>query len=124
MRTSKVEHGRARLVALLFATLFLVGCASARGGGAVVDGESATLRVENRAYTDMTIYVVIGGADRRRLGVASSVGASSMTIPASIIGAGRELQFLADPVGARGSATTRRIWVYPGEEVTLEIPPG
>ena len=123
MTTPRFEHRSVRVFALLFATLLLADCASARGG-AVVDGESATLRVQNRAYTDMTIYVVLGGADRRRLGVASSVGTSTMNIPASIIGDGRELQFLADPVGARGSATTRRIWVYPGEEVTLEIPPG
>ncbi|MEX2179487.1 MAG: hypothetical protein WD801_12305 [Gemmatimonadaceae bacterium] len=120
--TTVFEHGRARLFAALIAVALLSGCAAMRGASED-SGEPARVRVENRAYTDMTIYALEGGSVRRRLGVASSVSTSTFTIPASLVGLGREVQFLADPIGARGSQATRRIMVYPGDTVVLTIPP-
>ena len=71
----------------------------------------------------MTVYVVEGSA-RRRLGLATGSSTTKMTIPASAVAGGRELQFLADPIGSDRTAISDRIYVRPGETVTLMIPPG
>ncbi|HYC53100.1 MAG TPA: hypothetical protein VEB19_18495 [Gemmatimonadaceae bacterium] len=109
------------------ATVVLLGavsaCATLGRSPEVAEEDRATVSVDNRSYVDMTIYVVEGGASRRRLGTVSAAMRSTFVIPQSIVGNGREVMFLADPIGGARSSVSQRIWVGPGEQVVLMIPP-
>jgi hypothetical protein len=71
----------------------------------------------------MTVYVVESAGARRRLGLATGVSTTVFSIPASVVGNGRELQFIVDPIGSDRTATSNSLFVMPGERVTLVIPP-
>jgi hypothetical protein len=108
------------LLALIVLSAAGCGASRARGGAE----EPATLAVDNRAFTDMTVYLVASGGSRRRLGLATGVSTTVFTIPASIVGRGRELQFYVDPVGSDRTGTSNSLYVTPGQRVVLTIPPG
>ena len=84
--------------------------------------EPTHLRVDNRAYLDMTIYVY-RSSQRVRLGVATGSSTTRMTIPANLIFGSTPLRFQADPIGANRQPISQEITVSAGDEVTLIIPP-
>lgn len=85
--------------------------------------DSTSLTIDNQGYVDMTIYVLEGGASRRRLGIASAAQRTTLPIPRTLIGNGRDLQFLADPIAGRGNVVSRRIYVAPGDRIGLTLLP-
>lgn len=91
-------------------------------GQVALDG-SASVVVDNQGLYDMTIYVLEGGSVRRRLGIAGAARRTQLSIPRALVGNGRELQFLADPIAGRGNSISRRIFVDPGDQVGLTILP-
>ena len=115
-----------RLFAIVALALISAGTAACgrkqveTDAGGAVRADSTSIVVENRALYDMTIYVLEGSA-RRRLGTAGSVSTTRLDIPRTVVGNGRELQFLADPFAGRGNAVSERIYVRPGEQVTMTI---
>lgn len=112
---------RRAALALLLSSLTLA-CASRRtDGGDQQMNVPTTLRVENQAFLDMTIYVVRSG-QRYRLGVANGNSTARFVIPASMVG-GVSLSFLADPIGSSRTPVSQEIVVTPGDEVMLFIPP-
>jgi hypothetical protein len=112
-----------RAVLLLAVALGANAC-TARGDAAEREREgSAPLRVENRSWADMRIYVLTTAGHRTRLGTVNGSTTSTLRIPASIVSGGRELVFQVDPVGSRATATSFSIFVRPGQTVTLTIPP-
>ncbi|HSJ05516.1 MAG TPA: hypothetical protein VK936_02365 [Longimicrobiales bacterium] len=118
MRTTFV-----RPLLLLAMALTATACAT-RGDAAEHEQErSAPLRVENRSWSDMRVYVLTTAGQRTRLGTVNGSSTSTLRIPASIVSGGRELVFEVDPVGSRATATSFSIFVRPGETVTLTIPP-
>ncbi len=78
------------------------------------------MQIQNRGTSDMTIYILEGSA-RIRLGTANGNSTAKLAIPHSIVGGGRELQFLADPIGSRRTTVSERIFVRPGDTVVLTI---
>lgn len=80
----------------------------------------ATVRVENRAFTDMTIYIV-HQTQRIRLGTVSALGTTTFPIPARFV-SGFPVRFLADPLGATRTPVSEEISVHPGDEIVLVIP--
>ena len=102
----------------ILAIALLAACTSSRRAAAPREG--AELVVDNRAFSDMTIYAVDGTA-RRRLGFAPGNTKTTLQIPASL--ANRDLAILADPVGSSRTSISNRIYVRQGERVTLMIPP-
>ena len=80
------------------------------------------LEVDNQSFADMTMYIVNGG-HRVRLGRAAGKTKTQLTIPPTIVGSARELQFLADPLGGDRAAVSNRIWVAAGDRVTMIITP-
>jgi hypothetical protein len=112
---------RRAALALLFASLALA-CGPRRTGGDQQMSAPTTLRVENQAFLDMTIYVLRSG-QRYRLGIAGGNSTARFVIPASMVG-GVSLSFLADPIGSSRTPVSQEIVVTPGDEVTLFIPPG
>lgn len=111
---------RIRFLALAAAALSFA-CASVRNQAP--DPESrTTLKVENDAYLDMTIYVM-RGAERVRLGLATGARISTFVIPADVLRTYTPLKFIADPVGGSRVSISEEITVRPGDEVILRIPP-
>lgn len=83
--------------------------------------EEATVRVENRAWSEMTIYAMAGG-QRVRLGSVAASSTAVLRIPPGVVGMGRSLTFVADPLGSDRTSSSFEIYVRPGEEITLVIP--
>ena len=111
----------ALLPLLLALSLALGACASSAGGPAVYR-EPTFLRVQNQSSSQMNIYVVAGG-QRVRLGSVPGNNTAVLRIPDGVVGIGRELSFLADPIGSSNVASSFSIYVQPGEEVSIAIPP-
>jgi hypothetical protein len=88
------------------------------------DSLRATVRVENNGFPDVVVYVIPEGGVRRRMGTAVGHTTTVLTIPQTVIfSGGSQLQFLVDPIGGSGEALSDKIYVLPGDEVTLTIPP-
>jgi hypothetical protein len=112
----------ARLLAVLFvAALGSAGCVG-KGRNAPTPQESATVLVHNRAFIDVDVYALYGGT-RARLGTVTANGSTTFRLAQAIVGEGRELRFQVDPIGSRRQGTTYTMYVRPGEEITLTIPP-
>jgi hypothetical protein len=110
---------RLMTIAVLAGSLWLTGCVGKRSGAPV---ERTVIEVDNRGFSDMTIYVV-DGASRLRLGTALGLKRTDLTIPPRAVGTARDLQFLADPIGSSRSAVSQRLYVRQGDRVQLIIQP-
>ena len=112
---------------ILLIALLLAACRSAResdDGAPSPTRGPATLQVENRRFSDMTVYV-LEGAQRQRLGVARGLATTSFTIPDRLVRGGQApLRFFCDPIGGEGLPVSEEILVEPGDEVQLIIPSG
>jgi hypothetical protein len=80
------------------------------------------LKVENRAFLDMTIFVY-RNSQRVRLGIANGNSTVKFVIPANLLFGSTPLRFQADPIGRNRQPVTQEISVSPGDEVNLIIPP-
>jgi hypothetical protein len=85
--------------------------------------ESGTLRVDNQAFSDMTIYVIEPSGQRSRIGTATGNSVTTLRIPARLLGGARTLRFQADPIGGTHAPISQEITVMPGEVIELTIPP-
>lgn len=108
-----------RRVFLLGVLAFAAACVSGRGTRPGTE-ERAYVEVQNNDFSDMTIYVV-DGAQRVRLGQATGSRTTRFAIPTALIGFGRDLVFLADPIGSSRASVSERIYVTPGETIQLTI---
>lgn len=81
------------------------------------------LRVQNQAFSDMTIYVY-RSSQRIRLGQATGNSTAVFVIPSNLIFSSTPLRFQADPIGSSRASISEEITVSPGDEVSLLIPPG
>jgi hypothetical protein len=89
------------------------------------DSLRTTVRVENNSFPDVDVYVVPEGGVRRRVGTAVGHTTTVLTLPKTVIfSGGSQLQFLVDPIGGGRESLSDKIYVLPGDEVTLTIPPG
>lgn len=110
-------------VVFLFATHLLAAGCQRRGTNEDAAMTAPTmLRVDNRAFSDMTIYV-LRSSQRIRLGIAAGNSTTRFQIPSYVIFGATPLRFLADPIGAAGTPVSEEITVQPGDEVVLMIPP-
>ena len=110
-----------RLMLLSALAVALGGCGAGRGSGAAEDPVT-TVRVENRGWTDMTIYV-LPSAQRIRLGLATANSTTVLRLPRNLVFGATQLRFLADPIGGSRTPISENITVTPGDEVTLLIAP-
>lgn len=111
------------LRALLLAFLVIAAGACAKKGTQTERQlePRTTLRVDNRSWSQMTIYVIRGG-QRVRLGQVSGSSASTFVIPPNLLFGGTSLRFLADPLGSNVTPVSQEITVFPGDRVELVIP--
>lgn len=95
----------------------------ARSGELAPVNGPATLKVENQGFSDMDIYALSSGGARVRLGTATGNATTRFTIPSYMLGGAQELRFRAEPIGGTRAPVSDRIFVSPGDSVTLIIPP-
>ena len=113
--------------ALLALSLLGAGCAAnqsdpAAAAGAESRDRGATLIVENRASSDMDVYVNRSG-QRSRLGLAPGSRTTRFTLsPALTTGPG-EFRFEAVPITGGRASATEPVTVRAGESITLDVPP-
>lgn len=118
----------ARLLRVAAAALLTLAAAPAchstpeTAGEAPTPEAKTTLRVENRRFNDMTIYV-LRGTQRVRLGTATGNSTTRFTIPPHLIFGATSLQFLADPIGGTDTPVSQAIVVTAGDEIELQITP-
>ena len=121
-----MRHTRLLTVAALVIGAITVACggrAVETSAGEVALADTTTsLVVDNRGFADMTIYV-LEGSSRRRLGTANGNSRTRIPLPRTLVGNGRDLQFLADPLGGTRSSVSQRIFVAPGDKVGMTIMP-
>jgi hypothetical protein len=80
------------------------------------------VKVENRAYLDMNVYVY-RSVQRMRLGTTNGNSTARYVIPASMLFGPTPLRFQADPIGGNRQPVSEEVTVSPGDEVVLVIPP-
>ena len=108
-----------RKALLLAACLAVPACASS--GANASKEEPAIVVVDNRALLDHTIYV-LRGSQRIRLGVATGLRKTTLTIPPGVVLGSTTLRFLADPIGGARNPVSEEINITPGDEIELMIP--
>lgn len=97
-------------------------CACAHNVSKAAEQET-TLRVQNDAFSDMTIYL-IRGLETIRLGIAQGNKTTTLKIPSGVMFGSTSLRFQARPLAGSRQPITEEILVSPGDEVTMIIPPG
>lgn len=118
-----MHHYTRRLLPLLL-LLALAACTGNAKRPAGPEEARTTVRVQNRNWLDMNIYVLRSGGQRIRLGTVTGSSTRTFTIPRSLIFGATSLRFLADPIGSSLTPISQEITVYPGDEVGLILPPG
>jgi hypothetical protein len=83
--------------------------------------EGVSLEIANHNWLDVIIYVVRDGQPMR-VGIANASSSASFTLPARLLGQGRELRLWGHPIGGTGGTLTETVVVQPGQwiEWTLE----
>ncbi|MFO8173324.1 MAG: hypothetical protein R6T96_03505 [Longimicrobiales bacterium] len=107
LRTTSQQHHSPRSRRLPSGLLLVVVLSTAIGGGCRskasflprAQQDPIVLEVENRYWADMTISVR-RGATVTRLGLVTTNGKRSFTIPGVVGAAGTSVVFMADPVGS------------------------
>ena len=122
---------RLRMMALAAGMLAIggvTGCSHNMNAGdtSATAAGPTTVRVDNQGSLDMDIFVVREGGVRVRLGMATANGSTTLRIPDDQLvgGSVTSLRFVADPIGGRRNSVSSSILVTPGDQVTLQIPPG
>lgn len=122
LRARRWIHG-AVLAALIGTTALAGACMrNTQEGFEAEPVEPTYVRVDNRAYLDMTIYVY-RSSQRMRLGTANGNSSVRLLIPKTLMFGATPLRFQADPIGANRQPISEEINVSPGDEVVLVIPP-
>lgn len=105
----------------LFAVLMVAACGPASRQAKGPETPQTTVRVENRNFMDMNVFVVRSG-QRIRLGMVPGNSTRVLTIPQTLIFGSTPLRFLADPIGSRQTPISDDIMVRAGDQVTMIIP--
>jgi hypothetical protein len=119
--SSGIRQRVGRLLVLLVAVV-LAACSSSPESRHAPRAEPTTVRVNNQAWTEMTVYVLASG-QRVRIGNVNGNSTAVLRLPDSVVGVGRGVTFMVDPLGSSRTSNSFEIHVRPGEQVTITIPP-
>ncbi len=107
----------------------VAGCASSgHGKGAGEAGPQSSqgasnaiaLTVSSHHYLDVVIYVLHDG-QRTRVGTATGSSSTRFSLPAHLLGLGREIQLMGHPIGSPETITTETIVVQPGQHIEWSL---
>jgi hypothetical protein len=123
MRGGRARLGRIALVMSAMCLSLAAGCMQNNDPETEpAQYEPTYIRVENRAFLDMNIYVY-RSSQRIRLGQATGNSTTRFRIPNNLLFGATGLRFQADPIGGNRTPISQEISVSPGDEVNLVIPP-
>lgn len=111
------------VLALTLSALVMAGC----GGGndpktAAEPAEKTYAMVTNQGFLDINLYIMRGSA-RTKLGHVPGNSSVRLEIPRTFVNPGLPVRFMADPVGSNRTPYSMEIPIFPGETVTIRIPP-
>lgn len=109
------------LLTLLLLSLGILGCANRQEEPLPPRQPSASVRVDNRSPTQVTVYAVRSG-QRVRLGVASGSATTLLRIPESLLLGASPLRFQMDPLGGNRRSTSYEMTILPGDQVMVIYP--
>jgi hypothetical protein len=109
---------RAFSIALIAAS---VACAGRRHHASAASLPDIPLKVTNRNWHDVTIYVLHDG-QRTRIGLVTGSSTQEFVLPARLLGQSHELALLGEAIGSPVFARTEVLTIQPGQfiEWTLE----
>ena len=123
-RTRQAPPMKNRSVPLALFFFSLMACSTmAPGAGDIALDETTSVRVDNRGFTDMTVYVA-RSSQRQRLGLAPGNSVTVFNLPRGVVAPATPLRFIADPIGSSRASVSEEITVSPGDTVMMIIPPG
>lgn len=83
---------------------------------------TTTVRVDNRSFDQVVIYVLSQSGMRRRLGEVSGTSTRVFEIPRNMIFGATPLRFQVDPIGGSRTPISQDIVVSEGDQVQLLVP--
>ena len=122
---SERQHGLRALafVLILALALPLAGCSRNRPSqpGDVIAQAEVALYISNHHWLDITIYVLHDG-QQSRIGTAGATSNVTFILPARMIGQGRQINLIGDPIGSPTLVRTETLLIQPGQSIewTLE----
>jgi len=126
-RHSKLTMGRsgARWLAVVgFTCLTAGGCHYGSSVGATAAessyGGAVTLRVVNRSWLDVTVYLQ-QGTHRDRVGTATAASTTEFHVPLRRIAEGADYRLSGDPIGSRQSIRSEPLRAQDGDVVTWTL---
>ena len=81
---------------------------------------TVAIEIDNRSYSDMTIYLIDGGV-RVRVGSAPGLSKTSLSLAQGWHSAGGRVRLLADPLGSSAAIRTPPLFVASGQSVYWTI---
>jgi len=97
------------------------GCATGAGGPPAQDPlQETTVEVTNHNWNTIHAYVMAGGA-RYSLGMVTTTRTQRFIIPAMAVSSGRNLIFLALPIGSSLAYVSEEVIVRAGDAVQVTI---
>ncbi|MBC7898059.1 MAG: hypothetical protein H7066_21755 [Cytophagaceae bacterium] len=106
----------------LLAAAGVIACGGPKASTTADPEQRTTVRVDNRSYLDMNIFLLVG-SQRIRLGTAGGNKQTVLRIPPQYLFGISSLQFMADPIGGSRTPVSDTISVSAGDQVQLIIPP-
>jgi len=82
--------------------------------------QETEVRVDNRNWADVTVYL-LQGEMRARLGSVTSMGSQTFSIPAAMLSGTSDVRLYIQALGSRANHRTDRIMLTPGQTVELTI---
>ena len=120
-------YRRARLLPLLTIPIlfFPAGCAS---GGLGQGGDlslsrprGVTVHIENHNWSDMRIYLLVGGLRTQRLATLTTLEKTTVRIPPRLLRGRLSFHLQATAIGSRATVTTPEINAAAGDEIVWRV---
>lgn len=99
------------------------GCARSGRLSTPAPTERTVLKVENRGFPDMNVFVVAEASTPTRLGTVTGNSTAYFVLPEHLLRGSRAMRFQARPIATQRGPVSEEIMVTPGDTVTLVIPP-
>lgn len=108
---------------VLVTALALTGCSTKKetqDGPLPAVSQDTRVEVTNNNWLDMAVYAERGGL-KVRLGMVTSMGNETLTIPRNVMASSSGIRLIASPIGSSSAYATYPMDVWPGETVEFTI---